>query len=140
MAQTQAQIGYNTLLKMGNDASPQVFTTIAEVVSIDGFGFSASELDATHMESPGGYLERVAGMKDGDTMTVVMNMLRDQSLSLKGRWEAGLNIDFELNFPGTLPDYDFTAAPLGWHPRGIQPNGILQLEVTMRISGSITGS
>lgn len=143
MAETQAQIGYGTLLKMGNGASPQTFTTIAEVVSIDGFGFSASELEVTHMESPGGYLERISGMKDGDTMTVLCNMLRDQSLSTKARWEAGQNIDFEINFPNvttTLPDFDFTAAPLGWHVRGIQPNAALQIELTMRISAAITGS
>jgi hypothetical protein len=140
MAQSEAQIGYGTLLKIGNDASPQVFTTIAEVKSISGFGFTANEVDVTHMESPGGYTERIAGMKDGDTLTVLLNMTRSQSLSLKARWEAGLVIDFELNFPGTLPDHDFSAAPLGWHLLGITPASVLEVEVTMRISGSITGS
>lgn len=140
MAQTQAQIGYGTLLKLGNDASPQVFTTIAEVSSIDGFGFTASEVEATHMESPNSYVERVAGMKDGDTMTVVMNMLRQNAIDTKVVWDAGLIRDWELNFPSTLPDYDFSAVPLGWHPRGMTPNGLLQVEVTMRISGAIIGS
>lgn len=140
MAETLARIGYGTLLKIGNGASPQVFDTIVEVKSIDGFGFTATEVDVTHMESPNGYMERIAGMKDGDTMTVLTNMTRDESLRLKTRWEAGLNIDFELNFPSTFPDYDFTAAPLGWHARGVTPGGALEIEVTMRISGAITGS
>lgn len=140
MAQTEAQIGYLTLLKLGNDASPQVFTTIAEVKSIDGFGFTAQELEVTHMESPNGYVERVAGMKDGDTMTAVLNMTRANAIQTKTVWDAGLIRDFELNFPSTLPDYDFSAVPLGWHLRGIQPNSVLEVEVTMRISGAITGS
>lgn len=140
MAQTEAQIGYLTLLKLGDDASPQVYTTIAEVKSIDGFGFTAQELEATHMESPNGYMERVAGMKDGDTMTVVLNMTRANAIQTKGVWDTGTIRDFELNFPSTLPDYDFSAVPLGWHLRGIQPNSVLEVEVTMRISGAITGS
>lgn len=140
MAATEAQIGYLTLLKLGNGASPQVYTTIAEVKSIDGFGFTASELDVTHMESPGGYLERISGMKDGDTMTVLCNFTDGNDIILKSKWEAGLTLDFELNFPGTLPDYDFSAAPLGWHVRGVTPNSALEVEVTMRISGAITGN
>lgn len=139
MAETQAQIGYLTLLKLGNGASPQTFTTIAEVKSIDGFGFTAQELEATHMESPNRYVERVAGMKDGDTMTVVCNMIRENAISTKVVWDAGLIRDFELNFPSTLPDYDWSAVPLGWHLRGIQPNSVLEVELTMRISGAITG-
>src|SRR5687767_552480 len=110
MAETLGQIGYGTLLKLGNDASPQVFTTIAEVVSINGFGFTASEVNATHMESPGAYEEFVGGLKTGDTMTVVLNMIRANSIQTKVVWDAGLRRDFELNFPNatdTLPDYDF---------------------------------
>lgn len=140
MAETEAQIGYGTLLKLGNDASPQSYTTIAEVKSINGFGFTGNEVEATHMESPNGYTEFVAGLKTGDVMTVLLNMIRSNAIQTKTVWDAGLRRDFELNFPSTLPDYDFSAVPLGWHPIGITPGGILEIEVTMRITGAITGS
>ena len=140
MAETLAQIGYLTLLKLGNTASPVVYTSVLEVRSINGFGFTASELEVTHMESPNGYIERIAGMKDGDTITVVCNMVRQNSIDLKGVWDAGLVRRWELNFPGTLPDYDFSAIPLGWHVTGVEPNSALQLEVTMRITAAIGGS
>jgi predicted secreted protein len=140
MAETEAQIGYGTLLKLGNDASPQTYTTIAEVKSIDGFGFTLAEVDATHMESPGAYVERVAGLKDGDTMTALLNMIRSNALITKAVWDAAVRRDFELNFPSTLPDYDFSAVPTGWHVRGVTPGGVLEVEVTMRISGAIIGS
>lgn len=143
MAETLGQIGYGTLLKLGNDASPQVFTTISEVVSINGFGFTASEVNATHMESPNAYEEFVAGLKTGDTMTVVQNMARANTLQNKAVWDAGVRRDWELNFPNvadTLPDYDFSAVPLAWHVIGVTPGGLLQVETTMRITGAITGS
>lgn len=138
--ETQAQIGYGTLLQLGNDASPQVFTTIAEVKSINGFGFSADELEATHMLSPGGYKEFVAGMKMGDTATIVMNCIRENVIQTKVVWDAGLVRDFQLNLPSTLPDYDFSMVPLAWHLLNVQPNGILEVEVQGRITGAITGS
>jgi hypothetical protein len=144
MAETLAQIGFGTLLKLGNDASPQVFTTIAEVKSIGGFGFTLAEVEATHMESPGGYVERVAGLKDGDVLTAVCNFTTANSIALKVVWDAGLRRDFELNFPnttaGNLPDYDFSAVPTGWHVNGINPGGVLEVEIAMRITGSITGA
>ena len=140
MAQTEAQIGYATLLQLGNGSSPQTFSTIAEVKSIDGFGFTAAEVDATHMESPGGYVERVAGLKDGDTVTFVLNMIRANAIQTKVVWDANVRRDFQLNFPSTLPDYDFSAVPTGWHIRNVNPGGVLEVECTMRITGAIIGS
>lgn len=140
MAATEAQIGYGTLLKLGNGSSPETFTTIAEVKSIDGFGFTLAEVEATHMESPNGYNEYVSGMKDGDTITAVLNMIRSNAIDTKTVWDAGLRRNFELNFPSTLPDYDFSAVPTGWHIQGVTPGGVLEVQVTMRISGAITGS
>lgn len=140
MAATLAQIGYLTLLKMGNGLSPQTYTTIAEVKSINGFGFTKDELEATHMESPNGYKEFVGGMKQGETMTVVCNMTIENAGLTKSTWEAGDNVDFELNLPSTLPDYDFTLTPLGWHILGLQPNAILEIEMTGRITAAIGGA
>lgn len=140
MAQTLARIAYGTLLKLGNDASPQVFTSVAEVKSVNGFGFTADELEATHMESPNGYKEWIAGMKQGDTMTMRLNMTVENATYMKAIWDAGLVRDFELNLPGTLPDYDFSLVPLGWHLVDLTPNSIVETEMTGRITGAITGA
>ena len=140
MAATEGQIGYLTLLKLGNALSPEIFTTIAEVKSIEGFGFTLQEVDATHMESPGGYHEYVAGLKDGDTVTITLNMIRANAIDTKVVCDAGLRRNFELNFPSTLPDYDFAAIPTGWHLQGVTPDGLLEVQLTLRIAGAITGS
>jgi len=140
MAATEAQIAYLTLLKMGDGSSPETFTTIAEVKSINGFGFTASEVNATHMESPNGYEEFVAGLKTGDTMTIRLNGIRSNMLLTKAVWDAGLRKNFELNLPSTLPDYDFALIPLAWHTGDLTPSGLVEVECTGRITGAISGS
>lgn len=140
MSETLAQIGYLTLFKRGNGASPEVFTTVAEVVNIDGFGSAAQELEATHMESPNRFIERVPGMKDGQVMTVTLNFTNVASQAvLKTDYDAGLVKHYELNFPGTLPDYDLTCAPISWNILGIQPNGILQVAAGFRLNNFTQG-
>lgn len=140
MAVTEAQIGYGSLLKLGNGASPEVFTTIAEVKSINGFGFTNTEVNVTHMESPNGWEEFIGGLKTGDTMTILCNAIRTNMIDTKAVWEAGLTRHFELNLPGTLPDYDFSAVPTGWHPPAITPGGAVELELQARLTAPITGS
>lgn len=140
MAATEAQIAYLTLFQLGNASSPETFASMAEVTDISGFGFSLDQIEATHMESPNGYKEYVAGMKDGDTMTVTFNMIRENAIQTKGVWDAGLRRNFQLNFPGTLPDYDFSATPEGWHVTNVNPNNVLKIEAGLKIAGAITGS
>lgn len=139
MAETLAQIGYLTLLKLGDDASPESFATIKEVKSISGFGFVASEVNATHMESPNGYEEFVAGMKTGNTVTYLVNMTTENATQLKGVWDAGLRRNFELNLPSAdLPDYDFSAVPTAWSLPTLTPQGLVETELQFRLTGAIT--
>lgn len=48
---TAAKSGLGTTLKKGDGASPEVFTTIAEVTDIDGPGMEQGTIDATNMDS-----------------------------------------------------------------------------------------
>jgi hypothetical protein len=137
MATTDAQIGYGTLLKLGNGASPEVFTTIAEIKAVDGFGFTRNLLEATHMESPNGYKEYVSDMKDSDTFTGRANLVSGNGATIKTMAE-GTRQNFQLNFPGTLPDYSFSATPTAWHIQGIATSGILEVVFGLKVSGAIT--
>ena len=61
---TAAQIGAGTLFKRGDGASPEVFTTIAEVTSVDGPTSVFDIIDVTTMESTGNDREFIAGKGD----------------------------------------------------------------------------
>lgn len=70
---TNASIGYGTLLKVGDGATPEVFTTIAKVTSIKPPNLSAGSVDVTHHESPGAMREFIPGLKDGGEVPLEIN-------------------------------------------------------------------
>src|SRR5437016_5566938 len=133
MAKTKARIGYGTLLKYGNRfespiASPETFLTLAEVRNIDGFGVKRNEVDVTHEESPGESIERIGGLKDGEVVNVKCNMTVDNVDILKGFVDVGDVINWELEFPGDLPTYFFSAVPLTWKISGTAPGTGLEVD------------
>lgn len=50
-------VAFGTLLKRGDGASPEAFTTVAEITNISGIGFSRDTADMTHHTSPGKWEE-----------------------------------------------------------------------------------
>lgn len=72
---TQAKIGYGVLFKIGNGASPEVFTTVAEVTSITPPSLARDSIDASHEESPEGWREFIGGMKDGGEVSLELNFV-----------------------------------------------------------------
>lgn len=72
---TEARIGHGTLFQTGDDASPEVWTTLAEVVSITPPNMSRDSIDASHSQSPDGWREFIAGLKDGGEVSVELNFV-----------------------------------------------------------------
>lgn len=70
---TAAMIGHGTLFKVGDGATPEVFTTVAEVTKLKPPGLSRDTVDVTHMESTGGWREFIAGLKDGGEVSMEIN-------------------------------------------------------------------
>jgi hypothetical protein len=137
MAKTKARIGYGTLIKYGDGASPQNFTKLAEVRNIDGFGVQRNEVEATHMESPGEAIERIGSLKDGQVITITCNMTVDNVDILKGFVDDGDVIDWQLAFASPLPTYAFSAVPLTWKITGMTPSGLLEVVFGSRLTGDI---
>jgi predicted secreted protein len=72
---TSAKIGFGNLFKIGNGATPEVFTTVAEVTGIKPPKMKRDTVDATHMQSPNGWREFIAGLKDGGEVSVELNFV-----------------------------------------------------------------
>jgi hypothetical protein len=136
MAETEAQIGYGTLLQLGG-GSPETFTTIAEIKEIGGFGFTRGLLEATHMESPNGYKEYVSDLKDGDTITGRANLVADNQTVTKTMADSDTRKNFQIVLPGDLTGYSFSGVPVAWHIQGMTPGGILEVTFGLKISGAI---
>lgn len=73
MALSTATIGYGALFEIGNGASPEVFTAVAEAVTITPPGGSVDQIDVTHLTSDNKFREKVATIKDGTDASVTVN-------------------------------------------------------------------
>lgn len=140
MAETQAKIGYGTLLKFGDGASPESFTTVAEVINIDGPGLSRSIPEATHMESPDGYREYLAGLKDGEEVTVECNFLpgnatQDPSTGVLSFFESGARKNWQVVWPfSPAVTWEFSGIVTGFQPTTPVDDKIT-LSVTIKVTG-----
>lgn len=101
---TLAKIGYGTQLKMGDGASPEVFTPIAEVHNFGGPGKSQEAVDATHTDSPSRTKEKIAGMAEEGDITIDINWVpsdatQDNTDGLRSKIGSATPTNFEMVFP-----------------------------------------
>lgn len=76
---TQAKLSAGTLLKIGDGASPEVFTTVAEILTLKVSGRAIATPDVTNMDSP----------KDG------LGVIYQEFI---GSIATGGDVDFTYNF------------------------------------------
>ncbi len=65
--------GYGTELKLGDGASPEGFTSVAEVVSIQFGDMTTAVIDKTHLRSPAAHREKLLGLRDSGPFMLRMN-------------------------------------------------------------------
>jgi hypothetical protein len=101
---TAALSSFGTLLKKGNGATPEVFTTIAELTGIGGFDLSLAVEDATNMNSPGGIEEVIATLGKGDSVTFDINFVptaatHGAATGLVADWQNKTRRNFQMVLP-----------------------------------------
>ncbi len=133
-------LGKGTVIGKGDAASPEVFTTIANVGSITGPTTSSELIDVTNQDTSGSYRQYIAGLIDGGEVSFTLNFdpalaghqaiftdLEDQSVD-------NYQITFsdaattKCVFPGVVTGAESTA-PI---------DGALQLSVTIKVTGDVT--
>lgn len=138
---TTAFKGSQTLLKIGDAASPEVFTTIGEVVSIGALGQQNDLIEVTHLESLA--KEYIGGLPDGLEIAVVCNYkpTNAQQVALITAVTVGTSKNFKYTMPsgGGSLTFSFAALVLGWNIPSTTPNEAVHLEATLKITGAITG-
>lgn len=140
------QLGYGCLLKFGNDASPQVFTTVAEVSSIGEFGAERALIDKTNFDSPNAFMEYILGLKDGVELTVTANFLannatQNSTTGLIKANDVGTERDFKLTIRdtytlATVGTFNFSALVRAWR---VNPSvaTLLQATFNLKVTGPI---
>ena len=136
---TSAVLGSNATLKLGSNASPQVLTTIAEVLRCGPIGSTNPEVDVTNLDSTA--KEYIAGLADGNTVEFEFNFIsgNTQQDLLRTMTAAGTTAYFQMTWP-TSPEFTatFNLVMLTFELGETTPEGQVTGNASGRISGAIT--
>ena len=138
---TSAVLGSGATLKLGSGASPQVYTTIAEVMRCGPIGSTNPEVDVTNLDSTA--KEYIAGLADGNTVEFEVNFIagNTQQASLRTSQASGSTVNLQMTWmtsPNTLAVFDLVL--LGFELGETTSESQVTASVSGRISGSINWS
>lgn len=117
---TAASIGLTSKFAIGDGASPEVFTPLAEVTAITPPGISRDMPEATHMQSPEGWREFIMGLKDGGEVSLELNFINQASPTgnaavLMAEFDKTTTGNYQIEFPDTST-WSFTGGCTGFEP------------------------
>lgn len=129
------------LIKIGNGASPQVFTTISEIKTFSGPTGSAAVIDVTDLSSTA--KEKRMGLADEGQLSFTINYIPDntQHALLRTQRASREETNFKMVFTDDSPSttWSFSAFVTGFAVSGAVDN-VVEATVTLEITGSITQS
>ncbi len=114
MTASNGIIGLNTQIKIGDGASPEVFTLIPEATDIDGPESTQEFADFTHMQSTGGFRERKTTVKSSGNVTFTCAFVNGDAQQAALVAAANANPTTLTNFQLLYPDttlIEFSAYP-----------------------------
>jgi predicted secreted protein len=76
---TLAKAGYGTVLQRGDGGGPETFTTIAELINIDGPVFKMDTADATNQSSPNAYKEFIGTLLEAGEISTEVNLIEQSA-------------------------------------------------------------
>lgn len=139
---TTAQIGATVDLAFWDTSlSPDAWTDLGQIRSINGVGVTKSEVDSTTLDSTA--VERIGGLPDGDQVTIVFttgaaNTHVDQIIA----WVDGTSeVDYKITLgtPATEVLY-WSLIPLHYDLGTIQPSNLVEISLQGRITGGISAT
>ncbi len=138
---TSAEFAQGTLLKGGDGAETEVFTTIAEVLDISGPGLSMEPVDATSHDSDG-WKEFIAGLKDGGDVSFDIQYIPSNATHKNA--SGGVLYDFDQrtlrNFQLVFPDSGSTTWTFAAFVTGFEPQAPVEDKLTASLTLKISGA
>ena len=108
---------------------------LAEIKSISGPGKSRETIDVTSLDSVDGYREFIASIRDGGTVSFVMNFTREAYELMNNDFEDDVRQIYQI----ALPDDDKTALEFEGLvtelPLNIVVDDAITCDITIKISG-----
>lgn len=132
--------GFGALLKRGDGAVPENFTTIAEISNLSA-PISREEIDGTHHTSPGGWREFKPGLKQAE-FSFEGNYLpadpsHNASVGLLADFNSGVTRNYRIEWPGTNVKWTAPAFLREFEPNA-PVDDKLGMSGTFRVAGQMT--
>lgn len=141
---TTGKAGIGVVLKMGDGASPEVFTTVANCTNLSAGGVTLNMIDATHLDSPDFYQEFLPGLKAADEWTFTLqwdpsNPTHSGTTGLRAKLEARTLVTFRVDTDaiGMTKSLEADAYVSQLGNVEITPEAIMTQSCTIRPSGKI---
>lgn len=135
---TIAKLSNGTLLKVGDGASPEVFTTIPEVMKLQGPSVRFDLLDVSSHDTPNLFKEWIPGFADGENIGFEMNWRPSNTVHIVIRTSsyAATLKNYKVVYPDTPSN---TVAAAGYVER-FSPNADVGKQMTATGQVKITGA
>ena len=138
---TVAVLGSGATLQLGSGASPQVYTTIAEVLRCGPIGSTNPEVDVTNLDSTA--KEYIAGLADGNSLEFDVNWISSntEQTSLRTQQASGSTVNMRMVWqtsPNTTAVFDLVL--LSFEIGETSAESQIMASISGRITGSITWS
>jgi predicted secreted protein len=143
MAASNAWWAYGSTFKLGDGASPEVFTAVAEVRDIPGPNLTRDSIEVTNQDSDDGWREYIPGWRDGDSVTIQANWLpsnatQDDSTGMLSHFEDDDNHNYQIVTPTAIGITIEFAGHITGMPLNLPLTEQAQVEFTVKISGAVT--
>jgi predicted secreted protein len=134
---TDAAIGYGTTFEIEAPAGSGTYVTIAEITDLTPPDEKADVIDATNMQSPGGYKEKILGLTDPGQLSVTMNLVPGSlsEITLLAAKASRLARNSKITYPnGSI--WSFAILITGYQTKA-PVQGKMEATVTGDVSGAI---
>lgn len=126
-------------LQVGDGASPESFSKIASIVSINGPDGTRTEIDTTDLSSTA--MEFEAGLKDEGSISfdAIWDEKETTHGDLQTEWENGDTKNYKIVVPDGSPNSELEfAAFVSQLQRQYNVNDVVRASCALRISGALT--
>lgn len=135
---------YGSALQLGDGATSEAFTSIAEITELTAFDMNRDVIDITSHNSSDGYREKMGGLRDAGSIAIKANWLpnnvtHDETTGIMAKFNVNTLSNWKIILPSSIATFAFTgfvSAVKGGAPLDAQG----QLEFTVTISGKVTQS
>lgn len=135
---TIAKIANGTLLKVGDGASPEVYTTIPEVMRLTGPSVRFDLLDVTSHDTVGFFREWIPGLADGEKVAASINWRPSNTVHKNVRIDAYART--LRNIKIVFPDSSDNTVTMGSYVESQVPKADVGTPMGMDLSFKVTGA